>query len=260
MAQRFRSFVALGDSFTEGMNDRRPDGGFRGWADLTAERLADEDPQFRYANLAVRGRLFDAIVDDQVPEALRLRPELVSLAAGGNDVLRPNFHPARMATRLHEAVRVLSASGAHVLLITASTVSDRLPVAGVLRHRFLALNDLIRRVAARHDATVVDLWPDETFHDNRLWSEDRLHMSSVGHRRVAGHVCRELGVAFDPAWLAAPDSAGPAAGWLSRRRDDAAWMRRHLAPWVQRRLTGRSSGDTVTAKRPRLAPIRSEGA
>jgi hypothetical protein len=32
----YETFVALGDSFTEGLDDVRPDGSYRGWADLGA--------------------------------------------------------------------------------------------------------------------------------------------------------------------------------------------------------------------------------
>ena len=42
---------------------------------------------------------------------------------------------------------------------------------------------------------------------------------------------------------------------MSRKAADARWVRQYLAPWVKRRLTGRSSGDTVTAKRPELVPL-----
>src|ERR1700761_495142 len=83
------SFIALGDSFTEGLNDTAPDGGFRGWADRLAGLLAAEYPGPRYANLAVRGRLLREIVAEQVPAAAALAPTLVSLGGGGNDILRP---------------------------------------------------------------------------------------------------------------------------------------------------------------------------
>ena len=75
---RWRSFVAVGDSFTEGMDDAYPDGTYRGWADLVATRLAAEaGPDFRYANLAIRGRLFPSVVAEQVP-------------VGGRDEARPD--------------------------------------------------------------------------------------------------------------------------------------------------------------------------
>ena len=254
---QFHSFVAMGDSFTEGMSDVGPNGGYRGWADLVADRLTETNASMTYANLAVRGRLFDAVVDDQIPAALRLRPDLVSFAAGGNDALRPSFQPAKMASRLHEAVRVLTASGATVILLTSSAVNNRLPAPGFLRGRFAAFNEIIRKVGARHDSVVVDLWKDDSFNDPRLWCRDRLHMSTLGHQRVADHVCQALKIDSDPQWH---ESSPPVdtEGWLARRRSDATWARTYLAPWVHRRLTGRSSGDSVKAKRPRPLPLHSE--
>src|ERR1700683_5293149 len=82
------SFVAIGDSFTEGLNDPLPDGGFRGWADRVAAVLAERVPGFRYANLAVRGKLLAEVIAEQLPSAIDMAPDLVSVAAGGNDVLR----------------------------------------------------------------------------------------------------------------------------------------------------------------------------
>src|SRR5262245_24917178 len=95
---RWSSFVAVGDSFTEGMDDALPTGEFRGWADLVASRLAAEG-SLEYANLAIRGKLFDAIVEEQVPATLRMRPDLVSFAAGGNDVLRRKIDIPRLIER-----------------------------------------------------------------------------------------------------------------------------------------------------------------
>ena len=247
------SFVAIGDSFTEGMDDPRPDGTYRGWADLVAERLAKVTPGFRYANLAVRGRLFDAVVDEQVPMALRSAPELVTFAAGGNDALRRGFNPVTLATRLHEVVRMLSAIGSTVVLFTAADVSHVLPARRFIQQRVRALNDATHRVAVRHDAILIDLFNDETFHDRRMWSIDRLHLSAAGHRRVASHVLTALKVDPDPLWDS-PLEAAPRSGWVASRKADAAWARTHLAPWVKRRLTGKSSGDTISAKRPDLSP------
>src|ERR1700691_744213 len=91
------SFVAIGDSFTEGLNDAAPGGGFRGWADRLAVLLAAGYPGFRYANLAVRGKLLREIVAEQVPAAAALAPGLVSLGGGGNDILRPGVDADNLA-------------------------------------------------------------------------------------------------------------------------------------------------------------------
>lgn len=260
---RWRSFVAVGDSFTEGMNDFAPDGTLRGWADLVAQRLSAEhrtrastvepgDP-FRYANLAIRGRLFDRIVDEQVPPAVTMSPDLVSFAGGGNDVLRRRFDPVPMLARFDEVVRLLRATGADVVVFRWANVTRRLPGGRIILPRMQILNRAVEEVAERHGAIMVDLWQDDEFHNPLLWSEDRLHMSPAGHRRVAAHVLARLGLQPEASWFDSPGPP-PRLSWPAARARDLQWARTHLAPWVKRRLTGRSSGDTITAKRPELAP------
>src|ERR1700712_4015542 len=113
----WRSFVAMGDSFTEGMSDAYPDGTYRGWADLVAARLAvDSGPDFGYANLAIRGKLLAQILGEQLDPTLDMQPDLVSFAAGGNDVLRPRVDARALVDRIEPAIARLRASGADVIL------------------------------------------------------------------------------------------------------------------------------------------------
>jgi len=252
---RWRSYVAVGDSFTEGMNDIAPDGSMRGWADLVAQRLAAESTDgFRYANLAIRGRLFDRIVDEQVPVALTMAADLVSFAGGGNDVLRRSFDAEPMLARFDGVVRELRATGADVILFRWANVTGRLPGRRVILPRMEILNRAVGEVAERHGALMVDLWNDEEFHNPLLWSDDRLHMAPAGHRRVAAHVLTRLGLEPEPSWFDSPGRP-PRLSWPAARAYDLRWARAHLAPWVRRRLTGRSSGDLIGAKRPALAPF-----
>jgi lysophospholipase L1-like esterase len=264
----WHSFVAMGDSFTEGLDDPYPEGdGYRGWADLVAARLAAEvaaggvvaggvaaGGQFRYANLAIRGRLFGRVVDEQVPAALAMRPDLVSFAAGGNDVLRRSFEFEPLAARFDKTVATLRAAGADVILFRSTDVSSRLPAQRMIGPRVRMVNQLVAETAHRHGAYLVDLWDDVAFAHPAAFSEDRLHLSAAGHRRVAAHVLTVLGLAPDPDWLAVP---APAArrSWPAARAADVRWARQYLAPWVRRRLTGRSSGDLRVPKRPELSPL-----
>ncbi len=256
----WRSFVAVGDSFTEGLDDRDPDteDGYRGWADLVAARLASSVDGFTYANLAIRGRLFDNIVDDQVPPALRMQPDLVSFAAGGNDALRRGFQPRQLIARFETVVSTLRASGADVIIFRFADVTKRLPGQRVILPRVTLLNDAVLRVAEKTGAHAIDLWGDQEFANPALWSTDRLHLNPAGHRRVAAHVLTALGVDHDPEWMRAP-AYPPKGSWVAARAADARWTREHLAPWVKRRLTGRSSGDHVVAKRPTLTPVPRSG-
>jgi lysophospholipase L1-like esterase len=252
----WRSYVAVGDSFTEGLDDPHPETGvFRGWADLVAESLGTANPDFAYANLAIRGRLFDNIVDEQVPPTLRMQPDLISFAAGGNDALRRGFEPAPMLARFEQIISTLRASGADVVLFRFADVTARLPGRRLILPRVQLLNSKVGEMVDKYGATMVDLWADDEFLNPALWSTDRLHMNALGHQRVAAHVLTALGESPDTSWFDAPPVL-PRLSWAAARAADARWTRDHLAPWVKRRITGRSSGDNVLAKRPDLGPIR----
>jgi lysophospholipase L1-like esterase len=254
MASTFHRYVALGDSFTEGVGDHdltRPNG-VRGWADRAAEGLAAIVPDLGYANLAIRGRKMDAIIAEQVGPALALRPDLVSVYAGGNDILRPRVSIDALVQRYDAAVARLAGSGAHVVLFTGFDLGFA-PVFRHLRGRVATYNELVREVAETHGATVVDFWRLREYRDARLWDVDRLHMSSAGHQRMAIAVLDALGVEHDLV----PFELAPLPEMDRRQRRDAdlAWARAHAAPWVQRRLRGTSSGDALSPRRPGLAPV-----
>lgn len=252
----WRSYVAVGDSFTEGLDDPHPETGvFRGWADLVADSLSAQTTDFAYANLAIRGRLFDNIVDEQVPPTLRMQPDLISFAAGGNDALRRGFQPEPMLRRFEQVISTLRASGADVIVFRFADVTARLPGRRLILPRVQLLNAKVGEVVDKYGATLVDLWVDDEFLNPALWSVDRLHMNALGHQRVAAHVLSQLGATPDKTWLDAPP-VPPRLSWAAARAADARWTRDHLAPWVKRRITGRSSGDNVVAKRPELGPIR----
>ncbi|MFW5419565.1 SGNH/GDSL hydrolase family protein [Nocardiopsis sp. CNT-189] len=246
------TYVAIGDSFTEGVGDPGPDGRFRGWADRFAEHLAGQVPEVRYANLAVRGKLIRQIITDQLPRALELRPDLATLCAGGNDLLRPGARPEPPARILEHAVRRLRAQGTEVVLFTGVNIAG-----GYMRARiglFARFYLDVRSIADRYGCHLVDQWSMTALTDPRAWDADRLHMSPEGHRRLALKVCRALGVPADgdpdAPWPPVPPSAPGRA-----RRENLRWAREYLVPWIGRRLTGRSSGDGVTAKRPDPAPV-----
>ncbi|PSK91338.1 lysophospholipase L1-like esterase [Murinocardiopsis flavida] len=257
------SYVALGDSFTEGLNDAYPDIGpdgaprYRGWADRLAEALAAEAGEVRYANLAVRGKLIRQIAAEQVPRAAELRPDLITLCAGGNDIIRPGSDPDVVAAVFETAVARLARTGATIVLLTGADMAFQ-PGMRHLRGKIATYNMHLRAIADRHGCAVVDLWGMTVLQDGRAWSWDRLHMSAEGHARLALRVGEVLGLAADTDWNA-PWPEAPAVDWRLARRADLRWARQFLVPWIGRRLTGRSSGDGRHAKRPNLDPLRPRG-
>ena len=257
-----RTFVAVGDSFTEGLeDDAGPDGRHRGWADRVAAALAVVAGRVRYANLAVRGKLLDQVVADQLPVALALAPDLVSFHAGPNDVLRPRADLAALLGRYEAAVATLRAADRRTLLFTVIERTGRGRTADLLAARFAAFNAGVRAVAARHGAVLVDLGAEPVLADRRLFHPDRLHLAPEGHARVAAAVLEALGVA-DPAITGGPPgwwrAAVPGDPRASRRTElvaDVRWVRQHLLPWIGRRVRGVSSGDLVLAKHVDLVDV-----
>jgi lysophospholipase L1-like esterase len=247
------TYVALGDSFTEGVGDPDPDrpNGVRGWADRFAEALAVQHPDLHYANLAIRGRKMTAVLEQQVAPAVAMAPDLVSIYAGGNDLLRPKVDVDTLVDEYAEGLRRLRACGAHLVVFTGFDLGWA-PVFGRLRGRVATYNELVREAAEEVGATVVDFWRMREYRDSRLWAVDRIHMSSLGHRHMAVAVLDALGVehrvGLDPLGPQAPLDP------RERRAADLAWARAHAAPWIHRRLTGRSSGDGLEPRFDR--PVR----
>lgn len=249
-------YVALGDSFTEGIGDPRRDGRDRGWADRVAEALAAGQPGFRYANLAVRGRRLAGIVADQVPPAVDLQPDLVTMAGGVNDALRRRWDVTDLERHLQSGVSTLTAAGAEVVIVTYGRPAGRSPLIESVRRRLAEYREVTYDIAARHGCRVVDFWEYSVFHDARFWSEDRLHLNPVGHQRVAMAVLASLGRPSATPWWAPLPPVRPLSP-AARASRNISWAGRYLAPWLGRGLTGRNSGDGVTAKRPQLLPVSS---
>ena len=252
-------FVAIGDSFTEGMGDPMPDGTVRGWADLVAGVLSEQwllrDPageRTGYANLAIRGKLLGPIIDEQLDPALELKPDLVTFAGGGNDMLRPRADLPTLIRLVDLTVARLADSGATVLMFTGADPCDGLPLGARIRSTGDRLAAGARRVAERRGALLVDLWPVQELRDPRYWAVDRLHLNDIGHQQVAARVLDTLQIQRPDFWSAPAGSPVPPAR-TARTELDFYWE--YVGPWVRRRLTGTSSGDHRPPKRPVLAPM-----
>jgi lysophospholipase L1-like esterase len=260
------SFVALGDSFTEGMGDPHEDGsGLRGWADRFAERLAAGRPAFRYANLAVRGKRLREVAAEQIPLAVAMRPDLVSFFAGGNDLLWIRTDPDVLAQQADEAVTDLRRAGSEVLLFTGFD-PQAFPGLRLIRGKVAAFNVHLRAIAQGRGCYLADMWSMSMLADPREWSPDRLHLAADGHRRMALLACEVIGAEVSEDWRE-PLTDRPAGGawlartasWLGARGSDARWARDHAAPWLVRRLRGVSAGDGMPPKRPQLDPFYDSG-
>lgn len=245
-------YVAIGDSLSEGVGDDPwPDGTPRGWTDRLAELLARHHGGVDYANLAVRGYRSHQILDSQVEAALAMAPDVVTVTAGMNDLLRPRFDETAVRQTLVDIVAPFTVKGVRVGIVPIPDIRAVSPAGRLIARRRVALNAIYRHLADEHGM----LPPAETagtiFEDPRAWAEDRLHLSPLGHERLARAAADAFDVPGAAAWGRAPDGSPPRRTW----RTEVTWARQHVTPWVGRRLTGRSSGDGRVAKQPTLVRV-----
>ena len=236
-------FVALGDSFTEGVGDELPDGSPRGWADATGTPIG-------YANFAIRGKLARPIVDEQLEPALALKPTHLSFNGGGNDMLRPRTPLSAIADLFSQVLRRCDEEGVTLVVLSGGDPSAQLPMSSLIRRRGNELSALVEaRLSGRDDIVRAYNWPDRELATPAYWAPDRLHLNTRGHHRVAARVLTALGLEPRAEWWSLPEDS------LAVKLGRAAYAREHLGPWVRRRLTGRSSGDGREPKHPALVTV-----
>ena len=242
-------FVAVGDSFSEGVGDPNlhyPNQ-VRGWADRMARQLGRADARWRYANLAIRSKFLDQVVDEQLDAAIAMQPTHISFCAGGNDLLSLRADLDGITERYQAALERLVATGAEVIVFTTYEPNASRLLEPLVR-RVRTFNAAIRDLAATHDATLVDHTRMDEFDNRGLWSMDRIHMSRPGHKRMAAAVAERIGV---PHTLKIRDLVPfEQPGWRHILRTEAQFVRDEVVPLVQRRLRGEYEGDTTRPKWP----------
>jgi lysophospholipase L1-like esterase len=244
-------YVAIGDSFTEGVGDEPEPGVVRGWADLVAQGWADATGDaIEYANFAIRGKLAWPIIDEQLEPALALKPTHLSFNGGGNDMLRPRTPLGRIADAFEHVLRRCDEEGVRFILLSGGNPSRQLPLGSLVQRRGDELSRIVEgRLSGRDDVIRALNWPDRHLAAPAYWAADRLHLNSRGHHRVAARVLTTLGLEPPPEWWDFTELPEPS------RLGRAEYLREHLAPWVRRRLTGTSSGDGREPKYPQVTTV-----
>ncbi|WP_078322364.1 SGNH/GDSL hydrolase family protein [Mycobacteroides chelonae] len=242
-------YVALGDSLSEGIGDTPwPDGRAMGWADRLAQKIATHRGEILYANLAVRGKRAEQVLAEQVESALALCPNLVTVTAGVNDILRPGARPDAVVDALDQIVRRLRARHTQVLLVCAPDLGALTFLGSLMSRRVTALNAGITAMVDSYGVYVPTLPAGSVFEDLRAWSPDRLHLSPLGHECLACCAASSLSIPGDQEWAQPPAGQAPKRGIVT----EIHWAATYLMPWIGRRIRGVSSGDGRVAKLPEL--------
>ena len=252
---RYARYVAIGDSQTEGLWDGDDETGVRGFADRLAEMLDAQHPGLCYANLAIRGKCVADVLDHQLPQALSMKPDLVTVCVGMNDVTRPGRHFDKALADLAVLYFRLAHCGATVVTTTFPDPTSVLPVGRIIAERIGQINEAIEKAAAHYDFKLIDLYGADSMRESDTWSNDRVHGSPRGHALFAAAAAEALGLpSSNHDWASAADGASPATR-TTRAVWQLQWTKNMLAPWLWHTVRGVSSGDGREPKRPRMEPL-----
>ncbi|CAN3129097.1 SGNH/GDSL hydrolase family protein [Mycobacterium sp. smrl_JER01] len=251
----YRRYVALGDSQTEGLWDGDDATGLAGFADRLAVTLDQLRPGLQYANLAIRGKQIRDVLDDQLPRAIEMSPDLITVCIGMNDMTRPGPGFDRALAQLDEMHVRLAASGATVVTTTFPDLAKILPIGRVLARRLLAINDRIRSAAAQHGFGLVDLFDAASMTQPDTWSPDRVHGSPKGHMLFAAAAAEALGLPGSSHDWAHADPAAAQPSVRARMYSQVLWTQNMLMPWLWAHLRGQAVGDGRSPRRPVLTAI-----
>ncbi len=256
----YTRYVALGDSQTEGLWDGDDTIGLLGFADRLAAMIDSIYPGLHYANLAIRGKLIADVLNEQVPQALAMQPDLITVCAGMNDVIQPGRSFGRALTDLEYVYAALAESGATVVTTTFPNVAQFLPLGRLVSGRLARINKAINAAADRYEFRLVDLYNAATMRDLDTWDIDRVHASPKGHIMFAEAAAEALNLPdSNHDWAEGshnPTQLSFAAGAYGHLR----WTQDSFIPWVWRRLRGRSSAAGRVPKRPRLESLSTPSA
>jgi lysophospholipase L1-like esterase len=256
MTVRFKRYVAIGDSSTEGLDDPDGAGGYRGWANRLAERVAQAQGGLLYANLGVRGKRSRDIREEQLESALAMKPDLATVFAGSNDILEWGFDARRLLEELRWMMGALVRENAVVLTFTLPDLTGVMPIGRYLAPRVQAMNDAVREAAVSTGARLIDFAAYSVGSDPRLWSEDRFHVNAEGHARIAAAMAQALGLpGADNAWQQPMPERSARSRW-TRVAESWSWCRCHL---LSRLWLGSPGDEQFQAKRPRLETMEATG-
>jgi lysophospholipase L1-like esterase len=183
------TYVAMGDSFTSGVDPAAPR-----WPDELARSLGG-----RYVNLAVVGATSAHVETEQLERALELSPDVVTLVCGANDVLfdtRPD--PDAYAARLSRMFARLRRELPDVQIVTATypDISRFLDLRPRTRARveegMERFNAAVRRVAHRHDVVLMESFDHPAANERETYAADGFHPSPEGHRQAAREFLRAI--------------------------------------------------------------------
>ncbi|MFQ6396715.1 SGNH/GDSL hydrolase family protein [Nocardia sp. KC 131] len=190
----WQRYAVLGDSIARGVGDPSPGYARTGWADRVAATLSSSNPALAYLNTGRIGATTAQLRTEQLWQVLDFEPDLVHVNCGGNDLFLPGGNLDDLRTNLDALFGALARSGAQICTFTLADVweVERMLPMRPMRDRMSALNDIVRELAGRYDAILVEFWDHPVRRRPDLMSADLIHFTTSGYAVVASEMVRAL--------------------------------------------------------------------
>lgn len=189
----WRRFAVMGDSLSAGTGDPSPGYATLGWADRVADTLRRVRPDLAYLNTAEIGATTAQTLEKQLDRMVDFVPDLLHLPCGANDLLRRNPDFGEIERTLRRMYTAAAETGSQLMTFTVGRAYV-VPTFPDWQDRVCKLNALVRRLAADHDAVLIDMWDHPINFRSNLLSADRLHFSTSGQAVMAAEVVKRLAI------------------------------------------------------------------
>ncbi|MEV7401408.1 SGNH/GDSL hydrolase family protein [Streptomyces sp. NPDC091267] len=192
----WRRFAVIGDSLSAGTGDPAPGYAALGWADRVADVLRRVRPDLAYLNIGEVGATTARTLATQVERVTEYGPDLLHVPCGANDLFRPEPDFAKIEQALRRLYEAAAGTGAQLTSFTLGSAFV-VPRFADWTDRVLRLNALTRRLAAEHDAVLVDMWDHPVNSRPDLLSADRIHFATSGQAVMATEMVKALAATLD---------------------------------------------------------------
>jgi lysophospholipase L1-like esterase len=191
-------YLALGDSFTIGTGITAD----RAFPALLARLWEGEGASVELVNPAVNGYTTDALIATELPLAATLRPTLVTLLVGANDIVRGGDATRYRAqlVRIHAGLRAAGVPADVVVGLpqpdwSLSPAARAYGEAATVRASIEAFNAVMRAECERAGSRYVDLFPLMRRQAAAgMLATDGLHPSAEAHREWADALWEALSI------------------------------------------------------------------
>lgn len=188
----WKTFVALGDSMTEGIGDEVNGIKKKSWPTYIAEFFNIE----KFSNLAKSGLRSDEIYKEQLETALSMNPDIVSIMAGGNDFIQRKWNAKSYREIMDKMISKFTENG--IIVITSNfpdlTQIYKFPfyLLPIAKYQLKTCNKILDELATKYNTVHIDFWNNPISKEIIYWSNDRIHPNSHGYKVIGDLIISEL--------------------------------------------------------------------